>query len=408
MPLAVVEETAGGIQTDRRQGSGRVSQHVVGIGVAAGDEHLRQFIDYPVGDRDPRDDSEATEAGWAGGDVAQQQSEPEEGTEVQHFIVHFGTDARYDGKMSPGEDRGPIQGQDEDGKPDSENADFGDRLHQRKPDQVGCGCRHGSSPFASPPRSGVIVNSRIRLVSVGVLSAGICLIAFPIDSTSQAEDATRGADEEGWKPLQEKWEVCNFGGDGPVKIDPSLIRLGYGDPLTGIRWAGEFPRDSYEIRLEARRTDGHDFFCGLTFPVGEGKCSLILGGWGGGVLGLSSIDGEDASSNETTQFKVFDNDQWYKVKIRVTPEKIVCTIDDKTWVEQDRGNHEFDVRLEMDPTVPLGIANFQCQSEFRGLQWRKLTPEGKPENGEQGQQPGPAAEPVPAEVPASDGQREDS
>ncbi len=217
------------------------------------------------------------------------------------------------------------------------------------------------------------MNLRVCLVLSAVWLAG---------SGLRAEEPTKGATDKGWKPLAGKWEACNFGGDGPVKIDPSLIRLGYGDPLTGVRWSGEFPEDSYEIRLQARRTDGHDFFCGLTFPVGEGKCSLILGGWGGGVLGLSSIDGEDASSNETTQFKVFDNDQWYTIKTRVTPEKITCFIDEKVWVEQDRGNHDFDVRIEMDPTLPLGIANYQCQSEIRRLQWRPLPSEREAETGE--------------------------
>lgn len=197
-----------------------------------------------------------------------------------------------------------------------------------------------------------------------------CLFVHLAAATS-AEDPSADK-EQGWQPLVGKWEACNFGGDGPVRVEENLIRLGYGDPLTGVRWAGDFPREGFEVRFEGRRTDGHDFFCGFTFPVGKGKCSLILGGWGGGVLGLSSIDGEDASSNATTQYKVFDNDRWYKVRVRVTADEIVCHVDDKVWVEQPRGEHDFDIRIEMDPTVPLGLANFQCQSEFRGLQWRKL------------------------------------
>lgn len=219
----------------------------------------------------------------------------------------------------------------------------------------------------------------LRLGSVAIVAISFVLFGTggPL-RTSAISAAEPNANDAGWKPLVGQWKTCNFGGEGPVKIDSSRIRLGYGDPLTGIRWSGDFPRDSFEIRLEARRTDGHDFFCGLTFPVGEGKCSLILGGWGGGVVGLSSIDGEDASSNETTQFKVFDNDTWYKVKVRVTPEKVVAYLDDKVWVDQERGNHHFDIRIEMDPTLPLGIANFQCQSELRGLQWRKLDADGNP------------------------------
>lgn len=223
------------------------------------------------------------------------------------------------------------------------------------------------------------MHSVLRFGSLATVA--IAFVLFGIDGplrTSAIFAAEPKSDDAGWKPLAGQWETCNFGGDGPVKIGPSLIRLGYGDPLTGVRWSGEFPRDSFEIRLEARRTDGHDFFCGLTFPVGEGKCSLILGGWGGGVVGLSSINGEDASSNETTQFKVFDNDVWYKVKLRVTPEKIVAHLDDKVWVDQERGNHNFDIRIEMDPTLPLGVANFQCQTEMRGIEWRRLDADGAP------------------------------
>lgn len=60
------------------------------------------------------------------------------------------------------------------------------------------------------------------------------------------------------------------------------------------------PVMNYELSLEAMRVDGSDFFCGLTFPVGSNFCSFIVGGWGGGVVGLSSLNSEDASQNETT------------------------------------------------------------------------------------------------------------
>jgi len=192
------------------------------------------------------------------------------------------------------------------------------------------------------------------------------------DADAAAEGRKPGNNGKGWQPLRGRWEVCEFGGDGPVKIGESTISLGRGDPMTGVRWDGDFPRDRFELRLEGRRTEGFDFFCGLTFPVGEGRCSLILGGWGGGVVGLSSIDGADASSNATTQFKNFDNGTWYKIRVRVEPEKITCRIDDHVWVEQEREDREFDIRIEMDPTLPMGIANYRCGSELRNLEWRRL------------------------------------
>ena len=176
-----------------------------------------------------------------------------------------------------------------------------------------------------------------------------------------------------WNPLDDQWEPCEFGGDGPVELTKGQIEVGYGDPLTGVRWKDSFPNDNYEVELEARRTDGFDFFCALTFPVAKSHCTLVLGGWGGGVTGLSSIDGYDASDNPTTQFRAYDDDKWYRVRVRVMPDKIRCWVDDKEIIDQDRDGHEFDIRFEMDPCVPLGIAAYQCDAEYRKIRWRKLS-----------------------------------
>jgi len=180
-----------------------------------------------------------------------------------------------------------------------------------------------------------------------------------------------------WKPMTGKWTECHFGGDGPIEIGKRVTKIGMGDPMSGVRWEGKFPKDSYELRLEARRTDGFDFFCGVTFPIGSKSCSLVLGGWGGGVLGISSIDGEDASSNETTQFMTFKNDQWYKIRIEVLPKTLKCWVEDKLMVDVERADHQFDIRIEMDPALPLGIANYQCDSEIRNVEMRDLTPAKK-------------------------------
>ncbi|MEM6364984.1 MAG: family 16 glycoside hydrolase [Planctomycetota bacterium] len=195
--------------------------------------------------------------------------------------------------------------------------------------------------------------------------------AEPVDDTGHAQ----------WVELRDQWETCSFGGDGDVQITPNLIRLGIGDPLTGVRWTGAMDgsqtlqKDNYEIEFEGRRIEGFDFFCGFTFPVGDEQCSLVCGGWGGGILGLSSIDGSDASENETTQFKEFENGTWVTIRVRVTPEKIQCWIDGDDWVDVERSYHQFDIRLEMDPALPLGLANYQCVSEFRNIRYRSLSTE---------------------------------
>lgn len=187
------------------------------------------------------------------------------------------------------------------------------------------------------------------------------------------QNAGKTNKEQAWKSLKDKWVVSQFGGDGPVVIKDKLITMGLGDPLTGIRWEAELPKENYEVELEARRREGFDFFCALTFPVGKKHVSFILGGWGGGVVGISSVDGFDASENETTSFRNFETDRWYKVRARVDAHQIQCWIDNKPAAEQIRQGHEFDIRYEMDQCVPLGVAAFQCKSEVRNIRIRKLT-----------------------------------
>ncbi len=86
------------------------------------------------------------------------------------------------------------------------------------------------------------------------------------------------------------WKKTNFGGEGDVEVIDGQIILSMGYPMTGVTLAGgNLPTRNYEISLEAKRIEGTDFFCGLTFPVNDSHCSLIAGGWGGTLVGLSCI-----------------------------------------------------------------------------------------------------------------------
>ncbi len=198
------------------------------------------------------------------------------------------------------------------------------------------------------------------------------------DTASQPENQPKKqpADAQ-WKSLEIRpggsWVECRFGGDGPVEMKDGVISLGFGDPLTGVRWEGDFPRMDYEIALEARRTGGFDFFCGLTLPVGDQRCSLILGGWGGSLIGISSIDGLDASSNETMLIRQFEQDRWYKVRMEVTQARLRAWLDDEKVVDWERDGRPLDIRSEMEQTAPVGIAAFQCESEIRNVRIRRLT-----------------------------------
>lgn len=189
----------------------------------------------------------------------------------------------------------------------------------------------------------------------------------------------RAAAEPAWTRLFDgmalgQWEPTAFGGEGEVTVEDGVIRVGMGSNLSGITWGGEFPRTNYELAVDARRDDGIDFFCGLTFPVGEASCSLIVGGWGGSVVGLSSIDGRDASENETTSTRSFESGRWYRVRVRVTESRIECFLDDEHVVDQALAGRRISIRDEVQPSQPLGIATYATAASFRNLRWRAIDP----------------------------------
>ena len=124
--------------------------------------------------------------------------------------------------------------------------------------------------------------------------------------------------------------------------------------------------------IPAKRTLGGDFFCGLTFPVNDSFASLILGGWGGTVCGISCLDGEDAANNETTTSILFKNRAWYTVRLRVTKDKLEAWLDNEKIVNADTKDRQIGVRIEVEESRPLGLATYQTTAALRNVRWRKL------------------------------------
>lgn len=168
------------------------------------------------------------------------------------------------------------------------------------------------------------------------------------------------------------WESANFGPQGQVYVSEGAIVLGMGDGPTGITWQDSFPKENYEVTLEARRMMGIDFFCGLTFPVKDDFCSFIVGGWAGPVVGLSTIDGRDASENETTTLMRFTKDEWYKIKVRVTAEKIETWINDEKIVDLPYQGRKIGIRPEVELSRPFGIATWKTKGAVRNIYLRML------------------------------------
>lgn len=169
------------------------------------------------------------------------------------------------------------------------------------------------------------------------------------------------------------WDIIEFGGEGDIYAEDGLISFEMGDPMTGISYSKEdLPKTNYEVSLEARKTQGVDFFCGLTFPVAESHCTLILGGWGGDICGLSCIDDQDASRNDTTKSIVFKKNQWYKIRLRVEPNKILAWLDGKQIVDSDITGRTVSLRGDTTLCAPLGICSFQTNADYKNIELRKI------------------------------------
>ena len=214
--------------------------------------------------------------------------------------------------------------------------------------------------------SGISIRGGLLVAACGLLLAGHRLAAEDKPAAKgEVVSLFDGKTLEGWKST-------NFGGEGEVLVEEGRIVLEMGNALTGITTTRDVPKTNYELSLEAMRVEGGDFFCGLTFPVKDKPCSLIVGGWGGTVVGLSSINGSDASDNETTSLKSFKKGQWYKIRVRVTDDKIAAWIDDDQVVDMPLADRELSVRSEVELSRPLGISSWRTTAALRNIQLRRL------------------------------------
>jgi len=164
-----------------------------------------------------------------------------------------------------------------------------------------------------------------------------------------------------------QWKPVSFGGEGAVAIVGGAIRLERGNDLTGIVWTGRVPGPNFRVEVEAKRVDGSDFFCAVTVPVAGSHCTFVAGGWGGTVVGFSSLDGLDASENETSDTFPFVDGRWYRVAVDVTPTHVRGLVDGAVVAEATLAGREVDVRIEMTACRPLGIASWRTTSDIRAI-----------------------------------------
>ena len=182
----------------------------------------------------------------------------------------------------------------------------------------------------------------------------------------------------GWRTLFDGktlagWESTDFAGHGEPKVEDGNLVIPFGEALTGVTYTGGgIPKVNYEVSVEAQRVDGSDFFCALTFPVGESFASLIVGGWGGSVVGISSLDDQDAAHNETTDRMRFEKGRWYRIRLRVQADHLTAWIDEQKVIDVATAGKKVSLRQDIEAAKPFSIATFQTTGAVREVKVREL------------------------------------
>jgi len=211
-----------------------------------------------------------------------------------------------------------------------------------------------------------------------LLAAILCLAA----TNATGQDARPAAPPKTgeWQSLFDGkslrgWRETPFTGRGQVRIENGTILLGSGKPMTGVTWTGSFPRSNYEIRFEGARLEGSDFFASMTFPVQDSFCTWVTGGWGGDIVGLSSLDGWDASENETRSYFDFEKGRWYALRLRVTDDRITAWIGDERIADVVITGRSVGLRFgEIELSAPFGFASYATTGGLRKIEYRLLQP----------------------------------
>lgn len=176
------------------------------------------------------------------------------------------------------------------------------------------------------------------------------------------------------------WEMVDVGGSGQVELEGGLMLINQGENISGAVYkkAATLPMINYEITLEAKRMQGVDFFVGLTFPVGDVKhcATLVCGGWGGSVTGISSIDSLDASENNTSSYQRYKDNEWYTIKLRVTAKNLSAWVGDKQVIDEDIEGKKISVRPgPVESYLPLSLTTYNTMAAIRNV---KLTTIAEP------------------------------
>lgn len=173
------------------------------------------------------------------------------------------------------------------------------------------------------------------------------------------------------------WKAAGIPEEGAVEIQKGEISLPPGQPMTGARFgawrAAGLPLTRYVIEYQALRVSGNDFFGTVTFPIEDSYVSLVVGGWGGTLVGISCIDDFDANENNTRGNAHFENNRWYPVRVEVRSDELRVWIDRRLFVNVSLKGRALGLRAgDIEKCVPFGFASYATHARLRDVIVRRL------------------------------------
>lgn len=184
------------------------------------------------------------------------------------------------------------------------------------------------------------------------------------------------------EPLVGHWQEAKIERSGGITREADGFTLNAGTPMTGDvfpTWMQDgLPLTNYAINYEAMRVSGSDFFGSVTFPIGKAdRCvTFVLGGWGGSQVGISSIDGYDASENTTGSSQRFESGRWYRIRIEVTDRFLKVLLDGRPIIHTNLAGRSLSLRGgDILQCVPFGFATYGTTGRVRACVIERLPAE---------------------------------